>query len=114
MFREYYLPFGMPVEISENIFNNLVADDLLECLLVSKNWQNLILNSKCFHKIALHVDEDVDLDILLHNNRMYRTLRIFRLNKRDLIKCLETYGTSVSQLDINDCLVEKVVGQCLE
>jgi hypothetical protein len=99
------VPFNLPEEISEIIFDYLHSKDLLNCLLVSTIWNDFILHSKCFNKVALLADDKLELESV---TRSYKHVKIYKLKDKKLFECLNQFCDTVKRLELNDCTAEDI------
>lgn len=97
------LPFDLPCEICELIFCRLEAGDLLNCVLVSAQWNNFVVQSKAFENLWLRIDTSDNIDEILATNRIYRKLRLVKLKDDDLYKCFQQFGRTAKRIEVFDC-----------
>lgn len=89
-----HLPFHLPVELCEIIFNRLRAKDLLNCILVSGAWHDFVLRSKAFEKVALTVNVELNLEDVMKSNRKYANFILLNINRERLEQSLTIFNSA--------------------
>lgn len=97
------LPFGLPAELSEIIFDYLTADELLNSMLVSSLWHDFILGSRCFGKVSLSIHKESDVGLVVKSSRRYINLRLLKLSHGKFYNCISTLGPSAKKVIIVGC-----------
>lgn len=98
-----HLPFNLPDELCEIIFNQLLPCDLLSCLVVNLCWHHYILESKCCDKLVLRIGEALILDDVLTSERRFTSLSFDKLQHEKIINFLDTFHSTVRKIVIKDC-----------
>lgn len=98
-----YLPFNLPPELCELILKELTGRDLLNSILVSSVWKDFILQSNCFEKVVLRIDQSSELESVLQSKRKYQNLRLLKIDHEKFFNCLSTLGSSAKKIAIIGC-----------
>lgn len=113
MDEEHSPPFGLPCEICELIFRLLEFKDLLNCLLVSVQWNKFIVQAN-FEKIWLRIDEKTeDVDEVLMTNRNFKNLRLVKLQDQAISKCFQRFRKTVKRMEVFDSCATGSVDQVI-
>lgn len=83
------LPFNLPSELCEIIFDQLRAKDLLNCTLVCCVWHDFITQSTIFEKVTLTINAEMDIKEVFKSNRKYANFVLLNIRREKLLKCLK-------------------------
>lgn len=104
-----HLPFNLPGELCEIIFDQLRAKDLLNCILVSKAFHDFIVQSTVFNKVTLIVNVEVKIKDVLKSNRKFTNFILLNIKQDKLIQCLKTFNDAKKIEIVGDCNIKKSV-----
>jgi len=97
------LPLDIPFELCDKIFQYLNPADLLNCLLVSREWNSFITQSRrLMKKFTLIVNHESVI-----GNRNYQNARLENLHCEHIVHCLESLPEGIRCLELDKCFLFK-------
>lgn len=99
------LPFGLPLELCEIIFNYLKTKDLLTCTLVSKAWSTFV-GHNCMKNILLKVNDKTQLKDVVCSEKIYKKAKLTKLSKDSLRHVIRFLSSTVVELELDECAGE--------
>lgn len=96
------LPFNLPLELCEKIFKCLSTKDLLSCMLVNRDFNNYVAQN-CMAKILLNINNKNAVEDVLRSQRIYKRVKLIKLDKKLITKVLTFLSPHIIDLDIEDC-----------